>query len=96
MPETAADSLVRIGAAAVAPLIRELTSPDPEVRWQVTTLLGRIGPDAAPAVPELIRLLDDEDPRVGRAAARTLGQIGPDAAAAVPALIDQLNAPPQP
>ena len=89
--ETAADSLGRIGATAVPRLLESLRSPNPQLRWQATRVLGRIGPDAATAVPELVRLLSDEDPRVRLAAARALGQIGPNAASSVPALIRMLE-----
>ncbi len=94
MPETAADALSRIGAAAVPGLVDALRSTDSEMRRRAVTTLGRIGPDAAGAVPALVALLNDPDPRVSLAAARALGQIGPHAAPAVPALIQRLEGSP--
>jgi len=88
--EVAADSLGRIGAAAVPALVEALRNPDPTVRLKAVEVLGRMGDDAAPAVPDLVRLLADPNPDVQKAATRTLGRIGPAANAAVPALMQKL------
>lgn len=90
--ETAADSLGRIGAAAVPELAKLLHDSDPAVRQMSARILARIGPEAAEAVPDLEQLLADEHPQVRRSAARALGQIGPAAASAVPALMRLLDA----
>ena len=85
--QTAADSLGRIGVAAVPALVRSLTNPDPMRRAEAAWMLGKIGPEAKQAVPALVQALSDPLPSVQKAAARALGQIGPEAADAVEALI---------
>lgn len=90
--ETAAMALGRIGFAAVQPLAFELQRcTDPEVRFQITSALAFIGPEAEAAVPQLIEALQDESVMVRRGAARALGQIGPGAAPAIPELIQALR-----
>ena len=90
--ETAAMALGRIGFAAVQPLANELQrSTDPQVRYQITSALAFIGPEAEAAVPQLIAALQDENVIVRRGAARALGQIGPGAAPAIPELIQALR-----
>jgi HEAT repeat protein len=90
-PETAMDSLGRIGAAAVPELVRTLEHDDPVHRQRAAEVLARIGPEASQAVPALIQRLDDTQQPVRLAAARALGQIGPDAEAAVEPLIRALQ-----
>ena len=85
--QTAADSLGRIGTAAVPALVRALSDADPKRRAEAAWLLGRIGPGAKQAVPALVNALSDPLPSVQKAASRALGQIGPDAAEAVEALM---------
>lgn len=94
LQETAADSLARIGAAAVPELMMALRHPSSQQRLAAASVLGRIGPDAAAAVPALVDRLNDIDPGVRRASARALGQIGPQASEAVPDLMKILNASP--
>ncbi len=90
--ETAAMALGRIGFAAVQPLAIELQrSNDPNVRYQITSALAFIGPEAEAAVPQLIEALQDESVVVRRGAARALGQIGPGAYPAIPELIQALR-----
>lgn len=91
--ETAADSLGRIGDAAVPALIAALEDADRDVRAQATRALARMGPKAEDAIPALIDALDDDDKEVRRGAARALGQIGPLAEEAVPALVRALKDP---
>ena len=85
--QTAADSLGRIGVAAVPALVRALSNPDPIRRAEAAWMLGKIGPEAKQAVPALVQTLNDPLPSVQKAAARALGQIGPEAAEAVEALM---------
>jgi hypothetical protein len=87
LPETAADSLARIGAPAVPQVTAMLGDPDPKLRTRAARILAQIGPDAKAAVPALIARLNDQDEDVRKSAARALGQMGPDAAEAVPALL---------
>lgn len=91
MPETAADALARIGAAAVPEVTRMLNDPQPQQRIRAAGILARIGPDAQPAVPVLITRLHDPDEGVRKAAAHALGQMGPAAADAVPALLEAVE-----
>ena len=89
--ETAADSLGRMGPAAVPPLMQTLDDPNPAVRALACRVLSRIGPEAVIAVPDLIRLLDDKNEQVRREATRALGQIGPAATESIPALVRLLE-----
>lgn len=89
--ETAADSLGRMGPAAVPNLMEALQDSNPLVRSLACRVLARIGPEAVIAVPNLIKLLDDDDARVRREATRALGQVGPAAAESIPALIRLLK-----
>lgn len=94
LPETAIDSLGRIGAPAVPALIEALEHRDPIRRVQAATVLARIGPEAQQSVPALVELLDDEYERVRKAAARALGQIGPAAEDAVLPLLEIIEKQP--
>lgn len=87
LPQTAEDSLARIGEDAVPAVAEALRHPDPERRLQAARILARIGPSAAKAVPTLITALGDQRPEVRKAVARALGQIGPAASAAVQPLL---------
>ena len=93
LPEAAARSLGKIGAAAVPELTKDLNDRDPEVRERAANVLARIGPAAKQAVPDLIASLEDEDEAVRKSAAIALGQIGPAAADAVPALMRAMKEP---
>lgn len=77
-----ADSLVAIGADAVAPLVERLDADTPGARSAAADLLARLGDRRA--VPALQRTLDDADADVVAAAAAALGTLG--AAAAVDSL----------
>lgn len=85
--ETAADSLGRIGEAAVPSLVRALGHADPKRRAEAARLLGHVGPRAKQAVPALVNVLSDPSPEVQKSAAWALGQVGPAAAAAVEPLM---------
>ena len=93
-PETAADSLGRIGIDAVPGLIQALRHAEPRVRAHAAQGLAVVGPGAAPAVGLLAQLVErDPDETVRHHAARALGQIGPQAREGVPALIHALERP---
>ncbi len=83
------DALAGLGAPAVPNLIQALGYAP--LRPEVASILGRIGPPAAPAAPALAKLLSDPDPNVTSEAAHALAAIGPAAKAAVPALIESLK-----
>lgn len=89
--EIVADSLGRIGSAAVPPVIEQLNDANPETRIQAARILAKIGPDAAAAVQDLTALLKDDNENVRKAAARALGQIGPAAENSVEALLDMIS-----
>ena len=89
--EIVADSLGRIGSAAVPPVIEQLNDANPEARIQAARILAKIGPDAAGAVQDLTVLLKDDNENVRKAAARALGQIGPAAENSVEALLDMIS-----
>ena len=89
--EIVADSLGRIGAAAVPPVVKQLSDPDPKIRIQAARILAKIGPDASSSVTDLTKLLNDDNSEVRKAAARALGQIGPAAENSVEALLDMMS-----
>src|SRR5262249_59588385 len=68
-----------------------LHSDSPRPRQQALTLLGKLGPDAAPAVPDVLPLLNDGDKYIRAVAAKTLGEIHPNDPAVVKALVDRLG-----
>lgn len=72
--EDATWALVRIGSAAVPPLIEVLADGNPAMRHNAAHALGKIG-DAG-AVDALVQALSDDDPTVRLKAAFALGQIG--------------------
>jgi HEAT repeat protein len=78
---SAMEAYVRLGAPALAPLLRLLRDPDEEIRNFAAVMLGaRRDPGALEA---LVAALGDDDENVRHAAATSLGQIG-DRAAVVP------------
>lgn len=81
---------VKLGSAAVLPLLQLLQDDDEEVRNFSAVMLGALR-DPRAAQP-LIRALEDEDVNVRHAAASSLGQLG--AREAVPALIAALQQEP--
>lgn len=94
LPETAMDSLGRIGAPAVPALIEALDHSDAIRRAQAAKVLARIGPEARSSVPALVRALEDNNETVRKAAARALGQIGPEAEDAVLPLLEIIEQAP--
>jgi HEAT repeat protein len=79
----AADSLGKVGAAAVPPLIEQLRAEDPKRRKLAVEALGEAG--GAPAADALVALLSDEDREVRWAARRAVEEVG---AAALPSLLE--------
>jgi len=81
------------GAADVPALVKQLKSPDPDLRRAAAKGLGEAGPDAKPAITALTTALADKDLFVRRFAAQALGEIGPEAKSAVKPLSDALKDP---
>jgi HEAT repeat protein len=77
-------SLIRVGAHAVGPLIRELDNGDAKFRRQALYLLGELRDSRA--VEFVIPMLQEKDFSVAKAAAEALGRLG-DAQAAEPLLV---------
>lgn len=84
LPQTAADSLAKLGPAAVPVLTPQLHSRDLAQRRQAAEILARVGPDAARAndmnaVTAIVARVEDvsEDLVVRKGCARALGQIAP-------------------
>ncbi len=104
----AAEALVRLGAAALPPLLASLSAGSPELRTAAAEILGDLGDLAA--VPGLARQLLEGDGNGRSAAAEALGKIGGPAAlerltlaldggdetlaAAALAALERLRAPP--
>lgn len=74
--------------AATAALSR-IGDPDPEVRWWLVRLMGKLRDPIA--TPALVARLDDPEPRVIAAAVTALGQVRPESA--LPALVALLDTP---
>ncbi len=93
--EEAAQSLGRMGSAAVPVLMIVLHDRHRQVRWAAIDALENIGPEAKEAVPVLIEaILDRGAGNITSSdesrAAKALGNIGPAAKEAAPALIKAL------
>ncbi len=87
-------AIARLGAAALPATIECLDPSDPALaRWAVS-VVGRMGPDAAPAVPALVALWQSraEAPYTHHCMrseiAGAIGSVGPRAAGAIPALVE--------
>ncbi len=85
----ALDALASLGAPAVPRLIDGLKHK--KMRANIASILGRIGPAAAPATNALAALVNDKDSHVAQEAAFALAAIGPAAKDAVPELIKALE-----
>src|SRR5690242_14914360 len=73
--------------AFVDALIKQLKSPDSDMRRQAATKLGEIGKEAKNAGPALVTAIKtDKDLFVRRFSAQSLGQVEADPKLAVPAL----------
>jgi hypothetical protein len=84
LPQTAADSLAKLGPAALPVLVPKLNSPDVAQRRQAAKILAHVGPDAAQsdnlsAVAAIVASVENlrEDVQVRKDCARAIGQIGP-------------------
>jgi HEAT repeat protein len=73
--EMVAETLAKIGEAAVPGLIECLETPIPDVRAQAARALGQIGPTAKAAAPALEKALQDENEEVRSSAAQALKDI---------------------
>ncbi len=98
--ETVVESLVQIGAPAVAGLIERLGSTtELDVRQRAALILGCIGPRAHDAMTALIESVMDRDLSMRNAAIRALKRIDPNWLAseatqrAMPMLIEKLGSP---
>ncbi len=80
-------------AADVPSLVKQLKSPDPDLRRAAAKELGEAGPDAKTAITALTTALGDKDLFVRRFAAQALGEIGPEAKSAVKPLSEALKDP---
>jgi HEAT repeat protein len=81
------------GAPAIEPLRKLLVHADPNVRWNASRTLGKIGPAAKVALPDLLPHFQDSEDKVREHAAETIGDIGPEAASAIPQLEKSLTDP---
>jgi HEAT repeat protein len=72
-------ALHNYGTAALPALLQTLDEAGDRIRLPILSILGHLGPQAAPAVPVLAGLLADGNPAVRRLTAFVLGQIGPGA-----------------
>ncbi|PYP82874.1 MAG: hypothetical protein DMF61_25095 [Blastocatellia bacterium AA13] len=61
--------------SSIPAVIKQLDSPDPDIRWQAANALARIRDGISSASPRLISLLSDKDSLVRATAARALGVI---------------------
>jgi HEAT repeat protein len=76
---SAVETLVRVGEAAVPTLLEHVGTPNDDVRKFIMDVLGGIGD--ARAVPALVHAMDDSNENVRSAAAENLGLIGSEEAA---------------
>src|SRR5438045_7135993 len=73
--------------AQIDALIKQLKSPDSDMRREAAKKLGELGKDAKKAGPALVTALkNDKDLFVRRFAAQGVGEVGADPKLAVPAL----------
>jgi HEAT repeat protein len=74
--EAAAEALIRIGSAAVEPVVGQLSSKNASARKLALICLARIGPAAKSAVPQIEKLKQDPDSQVRQLANAALKQLG--------------------
>lgn len=75
--ETAAETLILIGVAAVPTLAEQLTSQQADVRKYALACLAKIGPAAKDALPAVQKCLQDPDEGVRTIAAAAAARIAP-------------------
>jgi len=85
------DALGRIGAPAVASLLRFCRAKDINLQIRAIRALKLAGPAAAPAVSRLLELFKSNNQQLAEDVVRTLGAIGPAAMAALPILLPLLE-----
>ncbi len=78
---------------SIPKLVKDLGSPDAQVRSRAVQALGEMGARAKLAVPEIGQLLKDPENLPRRLALDALARIGPDARPAAPALVAALKDP---
>jgi hypothetical protein len=88
-PETAVDSLGRIGPASLPALVELLHGQDEHLRIAAARAIAVMGPEAKPAVPDLTAALSDASAAVRKNVIRALGQMGPAAEPAIDALVKE-------
>jgi len=74
--EAAAEALIRIGSAAVEPVVGQLSSKNASARKLALVCLARIGPAAKSAAPQIEKLKQDPDSQVRQLANAALKQLG--------------------
>jgi HEAT repeat protein len=87
----AIDAIVRFGALAVPFLVDAIVNGNGFQRFEATSALARIGPEATPALQTLVRLLAHPEPDMRYQAAYALGELGEDGLDAVSPMIDALT-----
>ncbi|MBZ4420028.1 HEAT repeat domain-containing protein [Myxococcus sp. RHSTA-1-4] len=87
----AAEALAGLGGAALGPLVRLLSHPDPDQRKFAADILGQLGQRAAE--PALVLALEDTDLNVRVAVSEALGRVGGDRSARA---LEELLADPEP
>ena len=83
--------LLRIGQAAIPELIRKARSRRPEVRAQVATILGELGPGSPEAQACLVRMLGDASPRVIYGSLEVVWMTLPEPKTAIPLIVPFLT-----
>jgi len=83
----AVEILVHLGRTSVPPLLREISSSDPDVRKFALDILGEIRDDTS--LGSILKALQDPDLNVRASAAENLGKLG--IADAVPDLLDAMS-----
>jgi HEAT repeat protein len=86
-----ADTIIKIGSAAVPHLVDNLITQNNLIRFQIIKILIKLGPIAKGAVTPLINILTDRKLRFRYEIINILGAIGPEAKDAVPELILSLS-----
>ncbi|HLY73080.1 MAG TPA: HEAT repeat domain-containing protein [Planctomycetota bacterium] len=86
-----AESIARIGPAAVPPLLQALEKVDEKKSHIFVKTLGLIAPKSREIIPSIVKFLGHSVPRIRIAAADALGGIDPKVKEAVPGLTKALS-----